>query len=117
MFFGISKSARFKGKEGIYVLIRERTKKSRFFWYLLMRDFIVAETECLIPVEVCSTLVTEMSTSLLYNFEKDAVSSVMKFACEPVSKNTRQGFDFPCGLNKSTIAVASKPSEETLVTA
>ena len=81
-----------------------------------MRNYIIAETECLIPVEVCSTPVTEMSTSLLCNFKKDAVSSVMKFACEPESKNIRQDFDFPCGLNKSTIAVARKPSAETLVT-
>ena len=42
------------------------------------------------------------------------MSSVMKFACFPASKNTRQAFDFPCTLTKSTIAVASMASEDTL---
>ena len=46
-------------------------------------------------VEMFPTYETEISTGFLCNFEKDAVLSVMKFACEPASKNTRKVLDSP----------------------
>ena len=63
----------------------------------------------MISVQISSTLEMEMLTTFLCKFKNVAISSDMKLTSEPESRNTRKYFDFPCGFNKSTIAVANSP--------
>lgn len=51
-----------------------------FLDYLLKRDFIVAETECIIFLKILSTQEIETSNDFLFSFGNDAVLSVIKLS-------------------------------------
>lgn len=61
-------------------IVQER--EPRVLKYLVKGDLNVATTDCVISVEMLPTQEVEIATVFLGNFRKEAVASVMKFACD-----------------------------------